>query len=395
MRALRGAVMAAVLVGAALVGTPARAAEAVVLSQGHTDAVDVHYANGRLALKIKDDTVSPAVERDPADVTFQVLPAARTEVPDLDAFRFLGAAGTPIWMLPQVQDPALLWPGWNTTTLDSGVFKNDKVTISLVGVDGPGAVTLFDTSSLGVPAVRFASADGLPDSLDVAVHTHAHASWVFGATGRYTLKFQADAVLANGTVLSTGPVNYRFLVGEDDGSGDGDGDGDSDSGGDGGGQEPNGVSKSITAEIDAGAGALVLSVDPEDREATLPAATLNTTGDRWESNGALRPVSVTDTRAAQPGWSVSGRIDGGFTGPDGATFGGDHLGWTPQVTTQAAGQGVVAGPAATGLGTGGVLGSAPAGKGRGTAELDAGLRLSVPTDTSPGTYRATLTLTAI
>ncbi len=49
----------------------------------------------------------------------------------------------------------------------------------------------------------------------------------------------------------------------------------------------------------------------------------------------------------------------------------------------------------TGLTTGCVLGSAPAGAGRGTAQLDAGLRLELPTDTAPGTYAATPTLTAI
>ncbi|MEU8664062.1 choice-of-anchor M domain-containing protein, partial [Actinoplanes philippinensis] len=120
---ITGLLATAVLFGA----SPALAAEQVTLSKGHTDAVDVHYDNGALTLKVKDDTVSPAVVRDPADVTFQVLPAAETVVPDLPAFAFLGAPGDTIWMLPQVQDAGLLWPGWNTTTLGSGVFAGDRV----------------------------------------------------------------------------------------------------------------------------------------------------------------------------------------------------------------------------------------------------------------------------
>lgn len=477
-RLLTGAVTAALAASVvAGMASPVSAAGDVVLSAGHADAVDVRYADGTLALKVKDDTVSPAVTRDPADVTFQVLPAARTEVPDLDAFAFLGAPGTPIWMLPQVQDPALLWPGWNTTGLDTGVFSGDKVTISLVGAAGPGAVTVFDTSSLGEPAIRFRSSDGLPDAIAVPVHTHAHASWVFGAEGRYTLRFQADATLATGTKVTTGAVDYDVVVGElpddntvalsvsgmaasyqagrqvtlqavqtpqgalttyqwfskrpgaadftaiageasaaytftatraldatqyqvrlydgpkavavsdavtlevtaDTGGGD--------------------AMKSVTASIDPAAGALVISVDPQDRAIVLPVAELSAAGDRWESAGALKPVTVTDTRVGKPGWSASGQVAGGFAAQGGATFGGDALGWAPTVASQNAQQGVVAGPVAepgdVGLGDGAVLAAAPPGKGRGTAKLDAELRLSLPTETAAGVYTGTLTLTAI
>jgi surface-anchored protein len=482
---LAAALAAVTVATATLVGaSPALAAEAVVLSKGHTDAVDVRYADGALQLRVKDDTVSPAVVRDPADVTFQVLPGAETAVPDLPAFSFLGTPGSKIWMLPQVQDPALLWPGWNTTTVGSGVFAGDKVSLSLVGVTGPGDVTLFDTNSLGLPSIRFRSNDGLPDRLDVPVHTHAHASWVFSAAGSYTLTFQADATLPNGTTLSTGPVDYRFVVGDlqpgggnlslgVSGMSDGeyqpgdtvtlqavqtpqgsltryqwfskrpDDNGYSPIEGETGAaysftatralngteylvklydgeavaatsepvslwvafpQEGSSSAKSVTATISALEGALVISVDPEDRTVALPAAALNAAGDRWEAGGALKPVTVTDTRPALPGWTASGQVAAGFRTQDGATFTGSYLGWTPAVVQQGDRQAVVAGPVAvpyvsgqpgTGLGDSAVLATAPAGAGRGTARLDAALRLSVPTDTAPGTYTGTLTLTAI
>ncbi|GAA2853620.1 hypothetical protein Acy02nite_50250 [Actinoplanes cyaneus] len=472
------------LLATALVdASPALAADAVVLSAGHTDAVDVHYENGALKLKVKDDTISPSVVRDPADVTFRVLPAAETTVPDLPSFAFLGAPGSKIWMLPQIQDPALLWPGWNTTALGSGVFTGDKVTISLVGADGPGDVTLFDTTSLGIPNVKFRSNDGLPDRLDVPVHTHAHAGWVFSAGGAYTLTFQADATLADGTKVSTGPVDYRFVVGAAPAGGhdvelavSGMADeyqpGDtvilqavqtpqgaltryqwfskrpddaefSPIEGETGAsysftatralnateylvklydgttvtataesvwlwvalpEEGSSTAKSVTATINAADGALVISVDPGDRTVTLPPATLSAAGDRWESNGALKPVTVTDTREAQPGWTAAGQVADGFRTEDGKTFAGSYLGWAPAVVTQGTQQGVVAGPVAvpyvaglpgTGLGGSATLASAPNGKGLGTAKLDATLTLRVPTDTTAGTYSGTITLTAI
>ena len=156
-----------------------------------------------------------------------------------------------------------------------------------------------------------------------------------------------------------------------------------------------GAAKSVTATIDAAGGALVLSVDPADRAVTLPATTLSAAGDRWESTGALKPVTVTDTRTTQPGWTVSGQIADGFRSSGGETFAGSRLGWTPGVTRQAERQGVIAGPDAAGLQDSAALASAPGGRGLGTAELDATLKLSVPTDTAAGTYTGTLTLTAI
>ncbi|MFB6398478.1 choice-of-anchor M domain-containing protein [Polymorphospora lycopeni] len=481
-RTLASLIAGGVLVaGTLLAAQPAAAAERVVLSRGHVDAVDVHYTGGQLQLKVHDGTVEPSVERDPADVTFQVAPGAATTVPDDPRYAFLGTPGADVWVLPQTQDPDLLWPGWNTTELGTGVFAGNQVRLSLVDVAGPGAVTLFGVNAFGDPLVRFRSSDGLPDAIDVPVGTHAHASWAFTALGEYTLKFRADATLADGTALTTGPVDYSFVVGDLTGGGTENGltiGGLADS------YQPNdtvtlravqtppseldhyhwfsrcpgatdfaiipgeagetyrftatreldaceyvvklygpghgvvatsppvtlrvadqpqqpGAAQTITASIDATQGALVVSVDPDDRSVVLPTARLNAAGDRWESQGELRPVKVTDTRSAAPGWSVSGQIPADFAGPDGTTFGAGHLGWTPRVVSQGSGQGAVAGPevapyaTGTGLGASSVLATAPGGAGRGTAELSAGLRLSVPTETPPGTYTATLTLTAI
>lgn len=479
--ALAGAVVIAG--GALLAPTAASAAEKVVLAKGHTDAIDVHYEGGALTLKVHDDTVSPSVTRDPADVTFQVLPQAAMTVPNDSRFAFLGPAGSQIWLLPLTQNQDLLWPGWNTTTLGSGVFAADKVRLSLVDVSGPGNVWVFTQDSFGGPIMKFRSDDGLPDAIDVPVRTHAHANWAFSALGAYTLTFQADATLANGTTVSTGPVNYSFVVGELGGTGpetvlsiagmaDEYQPGDtvtlqavqtpqttldhyhwfsrcpgSDTfaviPGEAGpsysftatrelnaceyqvklyddnhtvvatseevwlwvafpSTDPS-ASQTITASIDPTQGALVISVDPNDRSVVLPPAQLSSSGDRWESSGSLRPVTVTDTRAGTPGWSASGQLPANFTGPDGATFSSGYLGWTPQVVSQSTGQGVVAGPTVApyvvgvggGLGSSAVLGSAPSGAGRGTATLSAGLQLRLPTETAAGTYTATLTLTAI
>jgi hypothetical protein len=118
--------------------------------------------------------------------------------------------------------------------------------------------------------------------------------------------------------------------------------------------------------------------------------------DALVSTGVLPAVTVTDLRAVDPGWSVSGQI-GDFTGTAG-TVDGKYLGWAPKVSATADGQSVTAGgvvAAGTGLKVAAPLATAPAGKGRGTATLGADLTLRLPTTTLPGSYVATLTLTAI
>lgn len=474
-----GAVVASVAVVVAVTYTPAQAQESVVLSAGHTDAVDVRYEDGRLVLKVHDDTVQPSVTRDPQDVVFQVLPQAAVEVPDLPEYAFLGPAGSTVWLLPMTQDPSLLWPGWNTTGLPPGVLQGDRVSLSLVDVSGPGRVSVFMTDPVGQPLLRFRSDDGLPDAIDVPVQTHAHANWVFGALGNYTLTFRADATLSDGRQVSTGAVAYHFVVGDlpdpdpqvrlsvqglqptyppgatvtltavqtpatdldqyrwfsrCPGSGEfvavpsevstvysftataqldncqylvrlyRDGEAPvaesipvtldvADVG-------PPASAQTITVTIDGAQGGLVVSVDPDDRTVRLPVAALSPSGDRWQSVGDLRPVTVTDTRPGAPGWNVAGQLGDLTAGA--VRVGGRYLGWTPTVLAQAGGQGVVAGPAVlpgfasgNGLAASSMLGSAPAGDGRGTARLGAELRLELPTETAAGQYSATLTLTAI
>ncbi|WP_344317339.1 choice-of-anchor M domain-containing protein [Actinoplanes couchii] len=154
------------------------------------------------------------------------------------------------------------------------------------------------------------------------------------------------------------------------------------------------AAKTVTATISEAEGALVMSVAVADRSVILPAAVLNGTGDRWESTGTLRPVTITDTRTEKPGWTASGQIPNGFRTEKGQSFPGSHLTWTPKVVAQGDTQGVTTGPIAD-LGTSAALATSAPGSGRGTAQLDAGLTLSVPTDTEPGVYTGTLTLTAL
>jgi hypothetical protein len=124
-------------------------------------------------------------------------------------------------------------------------------------------------------------------------------------------------------------------------------------------------------------------------------------------------VTVTDTRAGSPGWSVSGQVshfhDIGAVAS--SIIPGVDLGWTPVVVDTDPDQTVLPGakvPAAvppltsdpTSAGSAELhvpreLATAAPGAGTGTAHLGAILTLDVSTSVVAGIYDAVLTLTAI
>jgi Bacterial Ig-like domain (group 3) len=173
-----------------------------------------------------------------------------------------------------------------------------------------------------------------------------------------------------------------------------------------------GSSTSETILTTVAAGSLVISVS-DGSSVVLPTPTLNADATYLTTSGPIHTVTVTDTRAGNPGWTASGQVSDfhNTSGPTNTPINGYNLGWVPAVTTHSAGQTVNAGatvaaatppvvadPATTpafGLKTARTLASAAAGAGTGTATLDAGLTLNIPTTTVAGTYSAVLTLTAI
>ena len=157
------------------------------------------------------------------------------------------------------------------------------------------------------------------------------------------------------------------------------------------------------------AGSLTISTDPTT--VVLPAPALNATATFLTTAGSINPVTVTDTRAGNPGWVVSGQVSD-FTSAASPTtpINGFNLGWVPNLGNSSPGQVVQVGgkidPANAvtadlpgtdghGLKVSRQLAKTDPLKGTGTAVLGADLTLDVPTSVLAGTYSATLTLTAI
>jgi predicted alpha-1,2-mannosidase len=121
-------------------------------------------------------------------------------------------------------------------------------------------------------------------------------------------------------------------------------------------------------------------------------------GDHFLATGAINPILVTDTRRSAPEWTVSAEVGDFVSGDD--TIGGEFLGWTPELVE--AGGGAEAGaPVASGfdggdgLSVASLLGRAASGHPLGSTRIGADLTLKLPMEVADGTYRATLTLTAL
>ncbi|MBB4662849.1 choice-of-anchor M domain-containing protein [Conexibacter arvalis] len=190
-----------------------------VLSAGHVDAVGVHLDDGALRVRLHDDTGAAPVERDPGDVLLHVKPQAAFTIPagiPQIYYDTLGPAGSTVWMLPQTQDPDLLWPGWSSEQIPNGAVAGDRFAWRLLSVDGPAAFQLYEEGAFGLQpsGIRFNSADGLPDTTSMHAGTHAHFAWAFGARGLYRLRFEVSATPLGGAEVSSGPVEYRIFVGD-------------------------------------------------------------------------------------------------------------------------------------------------------------------------------------
>lgn len=178
------------------------------LTVGHIDMAVRGGASGLEAV-LKDETRGAAVLRRPQDVTVGVTDALAVRVPA--GFEKVGAAGTTLWMIPQVQNPGGIWSGFNTQAVDYSALDG-PVHVELAGVTGPGRVVLFQEDLLRGVQVMWDSAPGGRRSFAMGVPSHVHHALAFSAPGRYELELRYRARTESGRTV-TASARYTFLVG--------------------------------------------------------------------------------------------------------------------------------------------------------------------------------------
>ena len=182
-------------------------AQTTYLTEGHTD-IDIGYEDNTFALGISYG--EPEQDFDVNNTYLVALPGAHTTVPSDPSFSFLGSPGSGIWILPQVQNPSLLFLGFGAEGIDPGTFLNDQLTLTLENVSGPGSFSIYLNDGFGNPTQWFAGGNGSQETIATGAHTHVN--WAFSEPGDYSVTLQGDAQLPDETPVSTGPVTFMFQV---------------------------------------------------------------------------------------------------------------------------------------------------------------------------------------
>ncbi|MDR2565563.1 MAG: choice-of-anchor M domain-containing protein [Bifidobacteriaceae bacterium] len=191
-----------------------------VLTAGHVD-MGPRFVDGKWKFLIHDDVAkadanATSVWRYPAETVFHLFDESQLPAPEDPAYSFLGAEpGQGVWVSPQTQNPDVVWVGWNTQDPEVMEQLDRGVTLTLLGVQGPGVMTVFlQSGSFGEPQLLWDSRVAEPQPLWVDVNTHTHANWAFTEPGVYLVELEASADLIDGTSVADTQL-VRFAVGSD------------------------------------------------------------------------------------------------------------------------------------------------------------------------------------
>ena len=187
--------------------------EASEISVGHVD-LGPRLIDGQWRAGLRHDAETGAVWRDPNQTVLRVNDAAIMTAPDSADYPFLAdVAGKPVHVIPQTQNPSVVWLGWNTqdpavtATIDRGL------TMRVGPVSGPGRAWLFLQSGTFGKPLLLADSGAAPGDVWIDSGTHVHANWAFSAPGTYTATVTFLGTTTSGEAVSAS-TTLRFAVGD-------------------------------------------------------------------------------------------------------------------------------------------------------------------------------------
>lgn len=235
---LGAAALSTVAVGTAVLAAPADAApvqggdgleqdvaadeaasdERSVFDHGHLD-MGPRMVDGEWTLQLRDDSEGTPVWREPENTVIAVPDESLTEVPDDPAYSFVEAEpGQEVYVLPQVEQQGIPWPGWNTQHPSALKEMGRGARFTLEAVDGPGTALLYlEPGTFDPPQVLWDSrkaTGGTVQDFFAEANTHTHANWVFTEPGVYTFKVRVTAENDDDRQL-TDDALLRVAVGSD------------------------------------------------------------------------------------------------------------------------------------------------------------------------------------
>ncbi|MEA5648858.1 MAG: choice-of-anchor M domain-containing protein [Cutibacterium granulosum] len=205
----------------------------VTIDRGHVDVGPVS-SDGGATMALVDDSRTHArqtVLRDPESVRLSVPDHAKHVRGDVSAaevrkaglsgrpvfpdhaYDFLGAKGTPVWVLPQNQTDGLVWPGFSTERMPTEDYP-DGVNLTLTPISAPdkGAWWAF-TAGLSNDVTMLGSSEK-PHEIVNKAPAHIHNNWVFTKPGTYVIGVSASGKNASGR-FSVTQKKVTFVVGDE------------------------------------------------------------------------------------------------------------------------------------------------------------------------------------
>ena len=187
--------------------------EATEISVGHVD-LGPRLIDGQWRAGLRHDADGGAVWRDPNQTVLRVSDAAIMTAPNSADYPFLAdVAGKPVHVIPQTQNPSVVWLGWNTqdpavtATIDRGL------TMRVGPVSGPGRAWLFLQSGTFGKPLLLADSGAAPGDVWIDSGTHVHANWAFSAPGTYTATVTFLGTTTAGEAVNAS-TTLRFAVGD-------------------------------------------------------------------------------------------------------------------------------------------------------------------------------------
>jgi len=196
---------------------------AAVYTEGHADIglgegdeLEMHFHAHDNA--VIDGIAIAEQEFEPDEVVTIVPDTTKFSRPVGANWDFLGnASGADTWRLPASSQAAITenapFLGIGAEEVESGVFVNDEMTLTLIDVVGPGYFSLYRTS-FNTPTAYMASFGGISaaDSIVVAAGGHSHYNYGFSQLGIYDVTFEVSAVNSTTQETETSRATYTFNV---------------------------------------------------------------------------------------------------------------------------------------------------------------------------------------
>lgn len=190
----------------------ASGADPVILRTQHVDLriVDRPGESNRLGLVVHDGDSGGNLAS--TNAVLEVPTVARIELPE--GFEVFGPVGSPFWILPQSQDPRLMYLGFSAEGVPAGVY-DPQFTVNLVRVEGPGDFFAWQFDTFANLVMAMNSRDGISDGdrFQQRIGGHQHFNWGFNAPGVHDVILKVSNRLAGTTnVVTSDEISVRFGV---------------------------------------------------------------------------------------------------------------------------------------------------------------------------------------